>query len=250
MLMCARPLLHRGHANLYVRPACACSLGDPWNELAEVAGDDFCKPGYIEQFSWMRMMFLSSEQGSSLPEVIVGCLVVPPLCNLLEQTIPVLSYSIQVPVLLAAAIINLRLVTLNFFTLQEHYKGLIAAAGFFQAGRGDFSRRQCVHAGFLIVGGQDGRLPQGTVSSEHFICVNSGASNHCYGNFLWIAKDIPYATVQGKPLCFLLEHVHVVDASPRIFGSFYHCSVLPYLGFGAAHPHCQSQTCGSSGCLR
>ena len=54
----------------------------------------------------------------------------------------------------------------------------------FLAGRGDFIRRQCVHAGFLIVGGQEGQLPQGTVSSEHYICVNSGASNRCYGNFL------------------------------------------------------------------
>ena len=85
------------------------------------------------------MLFLSSEQSSSLPEVIDGCLVVLPPCNLLEQTTPALSYSRQVPVLLAGAIINLRLVTLNVLTLQENYKGQIAAAGlFFQAGRGDF----------------------------------------------------------------------------------------------------------------
>ena len=86
-------------------------------------------------------MFLSHEQGSSLPEVIDGCLVIPPLCNLLEQTSPALSYSKQVPVLLAAAIINLRLVTLNALTLPENYKGQIAAAGLFPAGRGYFIRR-------------------------------------------------------------------------------------------------------------
>ena len=81
------------------------------------------------------MMFLSHEQGSSLPEVIDVCLVVPPPCNLLEQTSPVLSYSKQVPVLFAAAIINLRLVTLNAPVLQENHKGRIAGAGlFFQAG--------------------------------------------------------------------------------------------------------------------
>ena len=67
--------------------------GDPWYELADVAVDWSAKPGFqvlplvpvqrflenIEQFSWMWMLFLSSEQGSSLPEVIDGCLVVPPL---------------------------------------------------------------------------------------------------------------------------------------------------------------------------
>ena len=59
----------------------------------------------IEQFSWMWMLFLSSEQGSALPEVIDGRLVVPPLCNMLKRTTPVLSYSKQAPVLRAAAII-------------------------------------------------------------------------------------------------------------------------------------------------
>ena len=92
------------------------------------------------------MLFLSSEQGSSLPEVIDGCLVVPPPCKLLEQTTPALSYSKQVHVLLAAAIINVRLVTLNVLTLQEDYKGQIAAAGLLQAVRGDSIRRQCFFA--------------------------------------------------------------------------------------------------------
>ena len=91
--------------------------------------------------------------------------MIPPPCNLLQQTSPALSYSTQVPVCLAAVILNLRLVTLNVLTLQDNRKGHISAAGLFQAGRGDFIRRQCVHAGFLIVGGQEGRLPQGTVSS-------------------------------------------------------------------------------------
>ena len=174
----------------------------------------------IEQFSWRWMLLLSSEQGSSLPEVSDGCLVVPPPCNLLGQTSPAWSYPKQVPVLLAAANIYLRLVTLNELTLQENYKGQIAAEGFVEAGRGDCLRRQRLRAGFLIVGGQEGRLPQGTVSSEHYMCVNSGASNGCSGNFLWIAKDIPYATVQDKPLHFSLEHVHVVSVSPRMLAAF------------------------------
>ena len=87
---------------------------------------------------------------------------------------------------------------------------------FFQAGRGVFSRRQCFHGGFLIVGGQEGPLPQGVASSEHYICVNSGAATGCYGNFPWVAKDIPHATVQDKPLYFSWEHVHVVSASLRM----------------------------------
>ena len=51
------------------------------------------------------------------------------------------------------------------------------------------------------------------------ICVNSGASNGCYGNFIWVAKDIRYATVQDKPLVLSLEHVHVVSASPRMLAA-------------------------------
>ena len=47
---------------------------------------------------------------------------------------PALSYSKQVPALLAAAITNLRLVTFNVLILQEIYKGPIAAAILFQAG--------------------------------------------------------------------------------------------------------------------
>ena len=46
-----------------------------------------------------------------------------PFDNLLEQTIPVLSYSKQAPALLAAAIINRRLVIVNVLTLQEDCKG-------------------------------------------------------------------------------------------------------------------------------
>ena len=51
--------------------------------------------------------------------------------HLFEQTTLALSYSKQVPVLLAAAIINLRLVTLNALTLQENYEGQLAAAGLY-----------------------------------------------------------------------------------------------------------------------
>ena len=94
-------MLHKGHAAWHAEaklPSCARALsfiaatqtcicfrhapaysGDPWNELADVAGDYFCKPGLqvlppvpvqrfmenIEQFFWMWMMVFSSEQGSS-----------------------------------------------------------------------------------------------------------------------------------------------------------------------------------------
>ena len=65
--------------------------GDPWNELADVAVDYFRKPGFqvfppvpvqrflgnIEQFSWTWMLFLSSEQGSSLPQSSVVALWFP-----------------------------------------------------------------------------------------------------------------------------------------------------------------------------
>ena len=57
-------------------------------------------------------------------------------------------------------------------------------------------------------------MPQGTVSSEDYICVDSGASSGCYGNFLWIAKDIPYVAVQDKPQYCSLAHVHGVSAAP------------------------------------
>ena len=62
-------------------------------------------------------------------------------------------------------------------------------------------------------------MPQGTVSSEHYIFVNSGASSGCYGNFLWDAKDIPYVAVQDQPLYCSLEHVHGVSASPRMLAA-------------------------------
>ena len=221
--------------------------GYPWNALADVVVDYFCKTrlpgapsgassdmlGNILNSSWVWMLFLSSEQGFSLPAVIDGCLAVAPPCNVLERTTPSLSYSKQVPVLLAAMIINLRLVTLNVFTVQENYKGQIAAAGPFQAGRGDFIRPQCFHAGFLIVGGQEGRLPQGTVSSEHYICVNSGASNGCYGNFLWIATYIPYATAQDKLLCFFLWNMYMLFLLHRAVWQ-----LLPLLGIAVSWLWC------------
>ena len=75
----------------------------------------------------------------------------------------------------------------------------------------DFIQSQCFHVGFLIVGGQEGRLPQGTVSSGHYICVNSGASHGGYGYTLC---DGP-----GQAAVLLLERVHVVSASPRILAA-------------------------------
>ena len=137
VICCAWPFLHRGHANLFLLPACACSFGLSLECIGGCGGRLLLQTrlpgapsgassdmlGNILNSSWAWMLFLSSEQGFSLPEVIDGCLAAAPPCNVLERTTPVLSCSKQVPVLLAAMIINLRLVTLNVFTVQENYKG-------------------------------------------------------------------------------------------------------------------------------
>ena len=96
--VCALSFIAATHTCIFFQHAPAHS-GDPWNELADVVVDYLCKPGLqvlppvpvqrflenMEQFSWMWILFFSSEQGSSLPEVIAGHLVVPPPCNLLAD---------------------------------------------------------------------------------------------------------------------------------------------------------------------
>ena len=84
------PSFVRAVSSIAATQTCICSQhapvhsGNPWHELADVAAGYFCKPGFQvlpplpvqrflennEQFSWMWMLLLSSEQDSSLSEII------------------------------------------------------------------------------------------------------------------------------------------------------------------------------------
>ena len=78
-------------------------------------------------------------------------------------------------------------------------------------------KRQLAHLGVLMLGLQETRLANTEIlPDKHFTMLHSAAEpNGHHGVALWISKQVAYATVCGKPLRVLPEHLTVTGRSSR-----------------------------------
>ncbi|CAE7337947.1 CFDP2 [Symbiodinium sp. CCMP2592] len=142
-------------------------------------------------------------------------------------------------------------VTFNVLTLLEsaHAKRQAKVhAGLRILGRRHVILRQLQSQSVLFAGLQETRVQDtAQLPDRTHILLHSGANEAGnYGCALWISKDIPYATVAGKPLCLEPQHCTVSATSPR---HLVVCVEAPYLRLGVLVVHAPSDPQDEHGIL-
>ena len=108
--------------------------------------------------------------------------------------------------------------SMNVLTLgTEEQRGDAPADGLQEGGRFEFLSSQLHRAGVLLVGAQECRSKQeGQRKGAFYTCAVTAGLRGNYGCELWVAKGIPYAHVDKRPLFLRDEHVHPLWREPRL----------------------------------
>ncbi|CAE7638887.1 CFDP2 [Symbiodinium sp. CCMP2592] len=145
----------------------------------------------------------------------------------------------------------IKAVTFNILTLLEstHAKRRVQThAGLRMMGRRHVILRQLQSQDVLFAGLQETRVQDTALLPDRtHILLHSGASEagH-YGCALWISKTVPYAHVNGKPMCIEPRHCTVSATSPR---HLVVCVEAPHLRLGVLVVHAPSDPHDDKGVL-
>ncbi|CAE7293014.1 CFDP2 [Symbiodinium sp. CCMP2592] len=146
---------------------------------------------------------------------------------------------------------HIKAVTFNILTLLEsaHAKRRAPApTGLRMMGRRHVILRQLRSEKVLFAGLQETRVQDTALLPDRtHILLHSGANDAGnYGCALWVSKSVPYAHVDGQPLCLEPKHCTVSAASPR---HLVVCVEAPHLRLGVIVVHAPSDPQDEQGVL-